>query len=130
MNTTTLEPSFLRSVVLMTGFKPAPMKSAQAALLLIGLRGIEFTAADLPGEVCNGSRHLAGAATGSLVAIGLLEVTGRVKSPHENAKGRKLDLLRIPACKWNAAQTWLLANGIAPLTATESQPELFPAREA
>ena len=47
MQTTTLDPSFLRAVVLMTGFKPSPMRNAQAALLAIGLRMAEFTAADL-----------------------------------------------------------------------------------
>src|SRR5207244_9380480 len=55
LETTTLDPSFLRAVVLMTGFKPSPMRNAQAALLAIGLRMEEFTAADLPGEVTAGS---------------------------------------------------------------------------
>lgn len=113
MSTTTLEPSFLRAVVLVSGFRGNAMRSAQAALLLIGLRGIEFTGADLPGEVTNGSPHIAGAAVGSLISIGLLEVTGRVKSPNPNAKGRKVDVLRIPAAKWNTAKTWLAQNGFA-----------------
>lgn len=109
--TTTLEPSFLRAVVLMSGFRGNAMKQAQAALLMIGLRGLDFTGADLPSDVTNGSRHIAGAAVGSLVAIGLLEVVGRVKSPNPDAKGRKLDLLRIPAVKRSTAKTWLNANG-------------------
>ena len=108
---TTLDASFLRAVVVMTGFRGHAMKSAQAALLMIGLRGHTFTAADLPGEVTGGSRHVAGAATGALISIGLLECVGRVKSPHENAKGRKLDLLQIPAAKYSTARTWLSANG-------------------
>ena len=65
---TTLDPAFLRAIVLMTGFRDAPMKSAQAALLLIGLQGGDFLASDLPGEVTNGSKHIAGAATGASVA--------------------------------------------------------------
>lgn len=108
--TTTLEPSFLRAVVMMVGFKGTPMRTAQCALLHIGLRNHTFTAADLPGEVCNGSRHIAGAATGSLVALGILSVVGRVKSPHENAKGRKLDLLTIPPEQIGKAHAFLRAN--------------------
>lgn len=113
MSTTTLDPQFLRTVVLMTGFRNGgkDMKRTQATLLLIGLRGVEFTAADLPGEITNGNKHLAGAATGSLIAIGLLEVVRRVKSPDTRAKGRKLDVLRIPAPKWNTARAWLTQNG-------------------
>lgn len=108
--TTTLEPSFLRAVVLLCGFKPSRMVSAQAGLLCIGLHRDTFTAADLPGEL--GGKHLSGAATGALVATGLLTVKGRVKSPNVNAKGRKLDLLTVT----NAAQarTWLRANGCQP----------------
>ena len=111
MNTTTLEPSFLRSVVLMTMFSPKRMTRCQAALLMLGLNGGEFTAAALPGEITEGNRHVAGAATGSLVATGLITVTGRVKSPLPNAKGRKLDLLRVTCI--GTAKTWLRANGFA-----------------
>ena len=109
--TTTLCPQFLRAVVLMTCFRGKAMQSAQAALLLIGLKGHDFTAAELPAEITNGSRHLAGAATGALIAQGLLEVVARVKSPRPEAKGRKLDVLRIPAAKRETAKTWLRANG-------------------
>jgi hypothetical protein len=109
---TTLDPQFLRAIVLLCGFKPEKMKRAQAALLLIGLRAQEFTAAELPGEITEGSKHIAGAATGALVAEGLLEVIGRVKSPRPDAKGRKLDVLRIPREKWNTVKTWLRINGI------------------
>lgn len=109
--TTTLDPSFLRAVVLVCTFRGTAMQSAQAALLLIGLNGQTFTAADLPGEVCNGSRHLAGAATGSLIAIGLLEVVGRIKSPRADAKGRKLDLLQITPGKRGLVCAWLADRG-------------------
>ena len=70
--TTTLDPSFLRSVVVMTMFSPKRMTRCQAALLMLGLNGGEFTAAAIPAEVTEGNRHVAGAATGSLVATGLL----------------------------------------------------------
>lgn len=87
------------------------MKSAQACLLMIGLRGIDFSGADLPAELTNGSKHLAGAACGAFLAQGLIEAVGRIKSPHPDAKGRKLNLYRIPPPKWNTAKAWLRANG-------------------
>lgn len=122
---TTLDPQFLRAVVLVTGFKPNPMRTAQAALLMIGLRAQTFTGADLPAEVTNGNRHLAGAATGSLIALGLLEVVGRVKSPNPDAKGRKLDLLSLPESKRATARTWLERNGFT--VEQTAQQELFVA---
>lgn len=108
---TTLDQSFLRAVVLMVGFKPRPMLTAQAALIYIALSGRDFTAADLPAEITGGSRHLAGAATGALIAQGLLETVGRAKSPDPKAKGRRLDVLRLPVNKVGAAKTWLARNG-------------------
>ncbi len=71
---TTLDPQFLRSVVLMTSFKPRPMLNAQAALLTIALEGVEFTANDIPGELTNGSKHLAGAATAPATATAPAEL--------------------------------------------------------
>ena len=108
---TTLDTSFLRAIVMITAFKDAPMQNAQAALLLIGLEGGDFMASDLPGEVTNGSKHLAGAATGALVALGLIECVGRVKSPRPEAKGRKLDVWRIPSDKVSTAKCWLARHG-------------------
>ena len=122
---TTLDVSFLRAVVLVTGFKHKPMTSAQAALLLLGLRVPTFCAADLPPEICNGNKHLAGCATGALIAQGLLEVVGRVKSPNPDAKGRKLDVLRIPDSKRSTATTWLVRNGFT--VEQPGQQELFVA---
>lgn len=87
------------------------MKRAQAALLLIGMRGQDFSGADLPAEITNGSKHLAGCAVGALVASGLVDVVGRIKSPHASAKGRKLDLLRLSS--QGKARSWLVANGYA-----------------
>lgn len=95
----------------MTAHKPQAMRRAQAALLYLGLQGFEFTAADLPSEVTEGSQHIAGAATGALVAQGLLVVTGRIKSPKPEAKGRKLDVLRLPDDRRATAKHWLRANG-------------------
>lgn len=107
--TTTLEPEFLRAVVLLTAFKPDRMVRAQAALLMLGFNAVDFTAAHLPGEITDGNKHVAGAATGSLIAIGLLRVTGREKSPRKDAKGRKLDTLRLVSAE--KAKAWLTANG-------------------
>lgn len=106
---TTLESSFLRAVCLMVAFKPERMARAQAALLLIGLEKSEFTAAELPCEVTEGNRHVAGAASGNLVATGMLTVTRRIKSPDPRAKGRKLDVFTLASR--NKALTWLHANG-------------------
>ena len=39
-------------------------------------------------------------------------MVGRVKSPRENAKGRKLDLLRLAPGKRGTALTWLRANSL------------------
>ena len=119
--TTTLDPQFLRAIALLCGFKPSRMAAAQAGLLCIGLHCDTFTAADLPGEL--GGKHLSGAATGALVATGLLTVTGRIKSPNSNAKGRKLDVLRLASP--GLAKSWLNANGFEPDNLPGLQPELL-----
>ena len=106
---TTLDAQFMRAVVLLCGFKPKPMVRAQAGLLLIGLQGGDFTAASLPAEL--GGKHLSGAATGALVSTGLLTVVGRMKSPNPDAKGRKLDILRITSRE--TARAWLRANDVS-----------------
>lgn len=113
---TTLDASFLRAVTLMVAFKPERMKRAQATLLYMGLQGGDFTAAELPAEVTEGNKHVAGAATGALVAMQLLAVVGRCKSPDPAAKGRKLDILRLPSDKIGTARAWLSANGFPPST--------------
>lgn len=110
MTTTTLEPAFLQAVVLLNGFKPRPMVTAQGALLHLALQGLDFTAADLPAEVTGDSKHIAGAATGALISQGLLVVVGRQKSPRPDAKGRKLDVLRMAPNKRATALAWLRAN--------------------
>ena len=110
--TTTLDPSFLRAIVLLTGFKLKPMLAAQSAMLLIGLRGVEFRATDIPADITRGSKHLAGAACGALLTQGLIEVVRREKSPDPKAKGRRLDVYRIPASKFTTVRTWLAGNGV------------------
>lgn len=120
--TTTLEPSFLQACLLMQNFKGADMRRVQGALLAMALRG-DFTAAELPGEIVGDSKHIAGAATGALVAQGLLCVVGRVKSPRENAKGRKLDVLRLASGKRGTVLTWLRANNL-PVPQAGQQMEL------
>jgi len=118
---TTLDSDFLRAIVLVTGFRGNAMQGAQAALLMIGLRGQDFCAGQLPKEVCSDNKHLAGCATGALVAIGLLEVVGRVKSPNPDAKSRKMNLLRIPNDKVSTARTWLRVHGYEPKDAQADQ---------
>lgn len=86
------------------------MQGAQAALLMIGLRG-DFSGASLPAEISNGSKNLAGAACGALLAQGLIESVGRVKSPHPDAKGRKVNLYRIPNDRVQTVRTWLRTHG-------------------
>lgn len=109
---TTLDPAFLLATIHITGFKGAEMRRAQGALLTLAYESVlPVTAAELPGEITNGSKHLAGAATGQLVAQGLLVVVGRVKSPRPEAKGRKFDMLAIPSEKRSTVLTWLEKNG-------------------
>ena len=124
--TSRLDISFLRMVVVMTGFHPKAMRRTEAALLMMGLTGVEFTAAELPDEITDGNRHVAGAATGALISEGLLQVVGRVKSPNPDAKGRKLDVLRLVSVE--KAKSWLRVNDfkLPALAAADPQaPELF-----
>lgn len=109
---TTLDPNFLAATMLMTSYKGGHMRRAQGALLFLALTSrVPITAADLPGEITNGDTHLAGAATGALIALNLLAVVGRCKSPRPDAKGRKLNTLDIPLGRRGAARTWLQVNG-------------------
>jgi len=108
---TKLDKDFLAAVIMTTGFRRDMMHSACAALLIIGLRGETFSGADLPGELTRGSKTLAGCACGYLAASGLVECVGRIKSPHPDAKGRKVNLLQIPVNKIATARTWLARHG-------------------
>jgi hypothetical protein len=108
---TRLDPEFLRAMVVMTLFKPERSLRCQASLLAMALTGETFTAAQLPGEVTEGSLQAAGAATGTLLTAGLLKNLGRVKSPHKNAHGRKLHLLQLNDGKRETVRTWFATNG-------------------
>jgi len=115
-----MESSFLLACIRLMTYKGAKMVPVQAALLHLALKGQDFTARDLPGEITQGSKHIAGAATGALIAQGLLVVVGRVKSPDPLAKGRKLDVLRLGQGMRGTALAWLRANDLpAPETARQ-----------
>jgi len=109
---TTLDPQFLQAALTMHAFKPGKMLAAEAVLLRIALDGGEFTACELPDEITQGSKHIAGAATGALISMGLLEVTRRVKSPDPRAKGRKLDVLRLKDGKRGTVLAWFRAHDL------------------
>lgn len=108
---TTLDASFLRTVVLVTSFRGDDLHRAQAALLIIGLQIGEFDAGLLPAEICGDDTHLAGIACGSLVAQKLIEACGRVKSSSALANGRKVNLYRIAANRESTVRTWLARHG-------------------
>lgn len=109
---TVLDPQFLVACLQISAFKGGQMKACQGALLTLALADGDFTAAELPESVTGGSRHLAGAATGSLISMGLLVVVDRVKSPDLKAKGRKLDVLRLAPGKRQTALTFIERNGL------------------
>lgn len=123
MSTTTLDPQFLQAALLVTSFKGKRMLAVQGALLHLALSGRDFTAAEIPDVLVNGSKNLAGCASGALVAQGLLIVVARVPSPKPNAKGRKLDLFRLAPNKYETALTFLERNGL-PRPSANQQIEL------
>ena len=108
---TTLDASFLRAIVILTAFRPERSLRCQAALIYLALAGTEFTGAELPGEVTEGSKHAAGAACGALVSMDLIRVVRRVASPNENAKGRKVNVYLMQDGKASTCRAWLTANG-------------------
>ena len=105
------ELSLMRSIILMVGFRGDAFNGACAALLLIGLRGGDFTAASLPREITNGDIHISGLATKALIKMGLIEKVGYMPSPNKDAKGRIVNKLRIPSHKVSVARTWLSRHG-------------------
>jgi hypothetical protein len=111
---TRLDAQFLKAVVLMTDFKAGEMRLVKAALLAFAVNGLDFTAADLPGEITQGDTHIAGAACGSLVTMGFLRVVDRVKSPDASAKGRKLYVFRLSMGKLETVRTWFREQGLHP----------------
>jgi hypothetical protein len=110
--TTTLEPSFLQAAMLVNAFKGDRMKAAQAAMIYRALTHPEVVATDIPETITEGDAHISGCASGALVSIKLLEAVGRVKSPDPAAKGRKLNIYRIPHDRIGAARAWLRANNL------------------
>lgn len=118
---TTLEPDFLLACIRMSEFKRRLTLGVTAGLLALALRGRDFTAAELPGELTQGSRHVAGACTGRLVAMGLLVVVDRVKSPDKRAKGRRLDVFRAAQGKRSTILTWFEENGLPTPVVREQQ---------
>lgn len=104
------DPNFLIAALHVAAFKRHKLLAAQAGLIDLALRGEDFTAADLPAELTGGSKNIPGLATGTLLAQGLIACVGRVRSPNENANGRKLDLLRLAPGMRSTAITWLLRN--------------------
>lgn len=106
-----LHPDFLRAVVLVSSFRGDDHNRICAALLLIGCKLATFDAGMVPAELCGHSKTALGIATGSLLAQGLLEVCGRVRSSSPAANGRKVNQIRIPEGKLGAVQTWLSRHG-------------------
>jgi hypothetical protein len=109
---TTLDPDFLRTLVLVCGFRGDHLASVQAALLIIGLQKPTFCAGEIPADILASHLTDAGCATGSLITMGLIECTGnRVKSPNKAAKGRRMNELRITPGKAAIARQWLSKRG-------------------
>ncbi len=107
----TLDPELMRSIILVTSFRGDDMHRAQAALLLIGLQGMDFDAGMLSGEVCGKDLHMAGMACASLRVQKLIVGVGRVKSSSPLANGRTVNLWRIPSDKVATVKTLLTRWG-------------------
>jgi hypothetical protein len=105
------ELSLMRSIVLVAGFRGTEFNSVQAAMLLIGLKGGDFSAAEIPRDLTRGDKHISGLATKTLLKMGLLEKVGYIPSPNKDAKGRPVLALRIPANKIATVKTWLICHG-------------------
>ena len=123
----TLDPQFLRAIVLMTDFKPGDARRVKAALLVLAVNGLDFTAADLPDEITNGDIHIAGAACGALVSERLIVAVNRRKSPDPKAKGRKLNVYRLAMGRLETARTWFRAQGLTPPSGLVNQMNLIAA---
>jgi len=108
---TQMHAEFLRQIVLVSSFRGDDVDRVSAGLLLIGLGSATFNAGDLPGELVGDSKTLAGIATGRMIATGLLEVVGRVRSSSPLANGRKVNQLRVNPLKVTQARNWLAARG-------------------
>ena len=112
----TLDPSLARAIILATSFRGEAMHRCQAALLMIGLHGLDFDAGQLPAELCVDEQgqpdlHVAGMACASLASQKLIEGVGRVRSSSPLANGRKVTQWRIPSNKVTTVRTWLERHG-------------------
>lgn len=117
MSTPQLSPEFLRTLIIVTGFRGEDIDRACAFLLLLSLKVGPIDAGMMPAEICGESKTLAGCATASLLTQKLLEPIGRVRSSSPLANGRKVSLLQIPANRMAAARTWLAVRGYTTETA-------------
>lgn len=108
---TTLDPSFLRAIVLKVAFHPEPLRRAQAAIIYAALEAVSFTADEvLCGELTNGDTKISGICVGSLASMGLLERVGRCKSPAPSRNGAWVNVWRLAAGKLETAKTFLTRN--------------------
>ena len=114
---TTLEPAFLRTLILVTSFRGDDMDRACAFLLLLAMKLGQIDAGMMPAEICGESKTMAGCAVASLLTQKLLEPIGRVRSSSPLANGRKVSLLSIPANRMATARTWLAQRGYTTETA-------------
>lgn len=99
----------MRSIILVAGFRGTQFDSVCAALVMIGLRGGDFTAASLPRDLTQGDIHISGLAVKALLKMGLVEKVGYAPSPNPDAKGRPVCLLRIVSIE--KARTYLKSKG-------------------
>lgn len=100
-----------RALLMLCCWRGEAVQQAQAFLLMAALREDTVTAACIPGEILQGSKHVSGAAVRTLLEIELLEATGYQPSPNKSAHGRIVRTLRIPDGKRSTVMTWLRERG-------------------
>ncbi len=105
------ELSLMRQIVLVAGFRGTDLQSVQACMLMIGLKGGDFSAAEVPRDLTRGDKHISGLATKALLKMGVVEKVGYIPSPNADAKGRPVLALRIPSDKVSTVRTLLARWG-------------------
>ncbi len=113
-----------RALLMLCCWRGSQVEQAQAFLLMGALQEGTITAACIPGEILNGSKHISGAAVRVLLECELLEAIGYVPSPNKNAHGRIVRQLAIPAGKRSTVQTWLKNRGYQDATPTQQEMKL------